>query len=67
MLSRSPIKRKQYLVMIIAVDWDVKHKIKQVSSKFEQLFYGYFCGNIFFLRFGYSFGLCDKIRIYFRF
>ena len=35
--------------MIIAVEWDVKHQIKQVFSKFEQLFYGYFCGNICFV------------------
>ena len=39
--------------MIIVVDWDVKHKIKQVSSKFEQLVHEYFCGNIFCFRFGY--------------
>ena len=53
--------------MIIAVEWDVKHQIKQVSSKFEQLVHGYVCGNIFCFRFGYIFGLCDKIRIHFRF
>ena len=68
MLDRSPIKSRQYPVMIIAVDWDIKHQIKQVSSKLEQLFCGYFCGNIFFLLdLGIVFGLCDKIRIYFRF
>ena len=31
--------------MIIAVDWDVKHQIKQVSSKFK-LFYGCFEGTL---------------------
>ena len=66
MLDRSPIKRRQYLAMIIAADWDVKHQIKQVSRKFEQIFYGYFYRYHFCFRFGYIFGLCDK-RIYVRF
>ena len=61
MLDRSPIKRMQHPIMIIVVEWDVKHQIKQVFSKSEQLFYGYFCGNIFCFRFGYIFRLCDKI------
>ena len=38
--------------MIMAVDWDVKHHIKQVSSKFEQLLYGCFCGDFFVLDLG---------------
>ena len=63
-MDRSRIKRRQYHVMIIAVDCDVKHQIKQVSSKFDY-FTDIFVGTFVCFRFGY-FGLCDKI-IYLRF
>ena len=52
--------------MIIAVDWNVKRQIKQVSCKFEQLLYGYCVGALFFFLL-LRLGLCDKIGIYFRF
>ena len=38
MLGRSPIKWRQRPVMIMSIDWGVKHQIKQVSSKSQQLF-----------------------------
>ena len=67
MLDRSPIKRRQYSGMFIAVDWDVKYKIKQVSSKFEQINILLIFLSEHFFRSGYRFGLCDKLRIYFMF
>ena len=46
--------------MIIAVDLDVKHQIKQVSGKIEQLFYGHFCGIIFVSDLGIFLGFVTK-------
>ena len=45
MLDRSPITRRQYPIMIIAVEWDVKHQIKQVSSKLNYYFMDIFVGT----------------------
>ena len=35
MLGKSPIKWRQHPDMTIAVDWDIKHQIKQTKPKFH--------------------------------
>ena len=46
MLGKSPIKWGQCSDMIIAVDWDVKHKFKQIfRSGIHKTFEGILCQN----------------------